>query len=113
MASNNIYKKCFSASCISCRISSTLFIHLLTICDLSLFFFSDRVEGWVELIENIEETLKKDLKIISELSRNNYMIFAKQIKAFHDIDGYETLIMTDLDEKKNQYAFIRNATKLM
>ena len=76
-------------------------------------FFSDRDEGWVELIENIEETLKKDLKIISEFSPTNYKIIAKQIGAFHALDGYETLIMTYLDEKMNQYAFMRNATKLM
>ena len=57
------------------------------------FYFSDRDEGWVELIENIEETLKKDLKIISELSLTNFTTIAKQIEAFHAIDGYETLIM--------------------
>ena len=82
---------------------------------MSLFIFSDRDEGWVELIENIEETLKKDLKIISEFSTNMNLnnIIAKQIGAFHALDGYETLIMTYLDEKMNQYAFMRNATKLM
>ena len=85
-------------------------------CDLTLFIFSDRDEGWVELIENIEETLKKDLKIIAKFKSTDMdlnMVIAKQIGAFHAIDGYETLIMTHLDEKTNQYAFMRNATKLM
>ena len=84
-------------------------------CDLTLFIFSDRDEGWVELTKNIEETLKKDLEIISEFSTNMDLnnIIAKKIGAFHSIDGYETFIMTHLDEKRNQYAFIRNATKLM
>ena len=106
-------------SCISCQINSTLFIHLgkylSTMCDLSLFIFSDRDEGWIELIENIEETLKKDLEIISEFSTDTVLNnkIAKKIGAFHSIDGYETFIMTHLDEKRNQYAFIRNVTKLM
>ena len=84
-------------------------------CDLSLFIFSDRDEGWIELIENIEETLKKDLEIISEFSTDTVLNnkIAKKIGAFHSIDGYETFIMTHLDEKRNQYAFIRNVTKLM
>ena len=78
--------------------------------------FSDRDEGWVELTKNIEETLKKDLKIIAKSKSTDMdlnMVIAKQIGAFHAIDGYETLIMTHLDEKTNQYAFMRNATKLM
>ena len=83
---------------------------------MSLFIFSDRDEGWVELTENIEETLKKDLKILGKFKSTDSdlnMVIAKQIGAFHAIDGYETLIMTHLDEKPNQYAFMRNATKLM
>ena len=80
---------------------------------LYLFIFSDREEGWVELTKNIEETLKNDLKIIAKFSAENYMEIAKQIGAFHALDGYETLIMAHLDEKKNQYSFIRNATKFV
>ena len=102
-------------NCISFHVKSIqLYLFIYLQCVICLYsFFPDRDEGWVELIENIEETLKKDLKIISEFSPTNYKIIAKQIGAFHALDGYETLIMTDLDEKRNQYAFMRNATKLM
>ena len=102
-------------NCISFHVKSIqLYLFIYLQCVICLYsFFPDRDEGWVELIENIEETLKKDLKIISEFSPTNYKIIAKQIGAFHALDGYETLIMTYLDEKMNQYAFMRNAIKIM
>ena len=103
-------------NCISFHVKSIQLYLCIYLQCVSLFIFSDRDEGWVELTKNIEETLKKDLKIISEFSPTNMelnKIIAKQIGAFHALDGYETLIMTYLDEKTNQYAFMRNATKMM
>jgi len=70
-------------------------------------YITDRDEGWVELIKNIKETLKKDLKIISEFSSTNMdwnKIIAKQIGAFHALDGYETLIMKWMKKGTNMHS---------